>query len=157
MDSRKILPLTIASYLIEKSITSGDCITNLKLQKLVYYAQAWFIVLFGIKLFDEDIQAWVHGPVVRSIYDCYKQYGYKPLPCPRVKSDLPGDVQKHLDEILKIFGGYSGFQLELMTHQEAPWKNARKGLPPDMACDRVISPEDMRTFYSLLATNGKEG
>lgn len=141
----------VANYLLAFSQESGDCFTNLKLQKLLYYAQAWYLALYGEPLFDDEIQAWVHGPVVRSVYNEFKKFVAQPISIKVSKPNLPVKVQKHLQEILKVFGGYSSYQLELMTHREAPWLNARKGLSMDEPCENLISLEDMKKFYRKLA------
>ncbi len=67
----------IAEYFIYLSNKSDRHITNLKLQKLVYYAQAWHLVFFNRKLYDAPIEAWIHGPAVRSLYKKYKRSGFK--------------------------------------------------------------------------------
>ena len=58
----------IADYLIAFSHSVGDPISNLKLQKLLYYAQAWYLALHNEPLFPESIEAWVHGPAVPPVY-----------------------------------------------------------------------------------------
>ena len=59
---------------------AGDSITHLKLQKLIYYSQAWSLALNGIALFEEDFEAWAHGPVIPEVYQEYKEYGFNALP-----------------------------------------------------------------------------
>lgn len=104
--------------------------TQMKLHKLMYYAQGVFLALFNTRLFDEDLLAWKHGPVVRSLYDKYQ--GKREL------DDLISDNQ--MDDYIKIandeksrtaleavyeqYGGFSAGQLRNMTHSEAPWKEA---------------------------------
>ena len=70
-NKKKITISDIADYFITKNHEYGDYITNLKLQKLVYYAQAWYLAFLDKPLFDEDFEAWVHGPVNRDLYDRY--------------------------------------------------------------------------------------
>ncbi len=107
---------------------SGDSISNLKLQKLVYYAQGLHLACYDAPLFSEDILAWAHGPVVRELYDRYKSFGSNPLP-PNTDMDFDkydGETQGFLDEIYQMFGQYSAWKLREMTHQEAPWVEAHK-------------------------------
>jgi len=59
---------------------AGDDMTHLKLQKLIYFAQAWHLANTGEPLFREDMQAWTHGPVVPSVWHAYKQYQWEPIP-----------------------------------------------------------------------------
>jgi len=132
----------------------GDPITNLKLQKLLYYAQAWCLALYNKPLFGEKIEAWVYGPVVAEVYRAFKNFGSRPIDCEFKAPDLPDEVVGHLEEIIAAFGGYSTYQLEKMTHQEAPWCNARGNLPLDAPSNAEISHEDMKSFYRTLCDQG---
>lgn len=67
-----VKPQDVADYFIWLANDSGSFISNLKLQKLVYYAQAWYLAIYGQSLFDEDFEAWVHGPIIPSLYQKYK-------------------------------------------------------------------------------------
>lgn len=69
----------IADYFIAVSNSTHDLITNLRLQKLVYYAQAWHLAIYQEPLFSEDFQAWVHGPVIPQLYTQYKEYKWNPI------------------------------------------------------------------------------
>lgn len=156
MRTARISARDVAEYLIWLAAEAGDGLTNLKLQKLLYYAQAWFIVLYGRKLFEEDFEAWVHGPVIRALYGCYKEFSYSPItPSGRKPRPLPEQVVKHLKNILQTFGGFSAYQLELMTHSELPWQNARRGLAPDQSSRNIISTTDMQSFYSGMLNGQK--
>lgn len=150
MNSENIAPLVIAKWLVKMAAEAGDGLTNLKLQKLLYYAQAWYIVLYGKKLFDQDFEAWVHGPAIRPVYGYFKDFSYSPITPERRIAAIPAHVKKHLSDILQSFGGYSAYQLELMTHSEAPWLNARRGLAPDESSRNIISVDDMKKFYSNM-------
>ena len=70
---------TVTNYFIWFFQKHGDLITNLKLQKLLYFAQGWFLALYDTPLFKEEIQAWIHGPVVATVYHSYKGFGYGPI------------------------------------------------------------------------------
>ncbi|MDB6118895.1 MAG: putative prophage protein, partial [Verrucomicrobiaceae bacterium] len=76
--------LDVAKYFLSKADAdeAGDVISNLKLQKLLYYAQGFHLALTGAPLFEEDIQAWVHGPVVREVWQAFNQYGANGIPAP---------------------------------------------------------------------------
>ena len=126
---------------------AGDTITHLKLQKLLYFAQAWFLANNGKPLFSEDFQAWAHGPVLRSIFDQYKDASWQPIAAPAVESKLPADVQQYLAEVFEVYGKYSAKHLERLTHDHKPWKAARDGLPPEARCERIIPKQAMRDFY----------
>lgn len=107
---------------------AGDLISNLKLQKLLYYAQGFHLALHGEPLFAERIMAWTHGPVVSEVYHYYKQYGSGPIPGPEdVKIEVYDErTSQFLDEIFRIFGQFSAWKLRNMTHSEPPWRAAAK-------------------------------
>ncbi len=139
----------IAKYFIGASQRRNKPISNLKLQKLLYYAQAWHLVLHERPLFSDDIEAWVHGPVVRQVFREYRTFGWKPIEIDR-KSDVTFDIQtvQHLDEVEGVYGKFGGIELERMTHREAPWRDARGTLAPDEPSNRVITHEAMKRFYT---------
>jgi len=127
-------------------------ITNLKLQKLLYYAQAWYLVFNDRPLFDENIEAWVHGPVVPEIFRLYKHLRWSPIPDAGAAVDSE-NIEDHLREVFRVYGGLSATKLERLTHSEEPWKDARRGLPIDEPSRNVISPESMKRYYSTLLEN----
>lgn len=146
------LPVSIiAKYFIKKSNDSNRVITNKKLQKLVYYGQAWNLVLNGKPIFKEPIEAWVHGPAINSLYESYKQFSYNPI-VEQVTDDdiknIPQDIKAVLEEVWKVYGNYDGDYLELLTHSEEPWQKAREGLEIAQSSNNEISIELMREFYS---------
>jgi len=136
----------------------GDPITNLKLQKLLYYTQAWFLALHDKELFSEDFQAWVHGPVLPSQYHRFKHNEWRPI-ADRINPFLKTGnvmVDKHVVGILDVFGVETAPALELMTHQEMPWITARRGLPPTTNSKTVISKDSMKRYYRQLGKDKKE-
>jgi uncharacterized phage-associated protein len=139
----------LAKHLIAAFAARGEPITNLKLQKLLYYSQAWSLALSGKSLFTDRIEAWVHGPVVPSVFREYREFKWSPLVA---DCDQPahGDVIRHVDRVLAVYGKFDASQLERMTHNEDPWRNARTGLAADEASNREITAEAMRKYYSTL-------
>ena len=123
-------------------------ITPLKLQKLLYYAQAWSLVFRDQTLFDEDIEAWVHGPVVPNVYARYKQYRYNSLPQEKQNNFISTEEAEILLTVLKAYGAMSGKSLEHLTHSEYPWVKARAGLRIDQKSQRKILIQDMKRYYS---------
>lgn len=115
----------VADYFLSRcDEDSGDTISNLKLQKLVYYAQGFSLVLLDKPLFGEKIEAWMHGPVVPDLYRRFKQHGNSALPVPE-QLDLAKyteDEIELLDEVYKVYGQFSAWKLRNMTHEETPWK-----------------------------------
>ena len=138
---------------------AGDAITHLKLQKLVYYAQAWSLALptRGQPLFDEEVQAWAHGPVAESVLQQHRGSSWEALPAPDALPDFAPDDAEHLAEILAVFGEYSAKQLERMTHSEDPWLEARGDLPPEARSNNVIPKDHMAEFYRNLYEQVEDG
>ena len=120
--------------------------TNLKLQKLLYYAQAWNLAFTGSVLFPDDIEAWVHGPVVPKVFRRFKALGWKPIES-QVTPQNDVYLSGHIKSILTAYGAFGAIQLERLTHSEDPWKIARGGLPPDVSCNTVIARKDMTQYY----------
>ncbi len=128
-------------------------ITNLKLQKLLYYAQAWHLAFYASPLFPDDIEAWVHGPVVPKVFRRFKTLGWKTIDMP-VSPTVESHVSAHLKSILMAYGSLGATQLERLTHSEDPWKIARAGIPEDVSCNRVIAHRDMKMFYKARIRGG---
>ncbi|CAN5716248.1 DUF4065 domain-containing protein [soil metagenome] len=119
--------LDIAKYFLSKSdAEAGDLISNLKLQKLLYYSQGLHLALYGKPLFNEDIEAWTHGPVVPVIYRHFKGYGDGGIPSPATLPKFDKKTTGFLDEIYKVFGQFSAWKLRNLTHDEPPWKETRQ-------------------------------
>lgn len=104
----------------------GDSISNLKLQKLVYYAQGFNLALYGKPLFSEAIEAWAHGPVIPALYRKYKPYGCMGIDKPEnVDFDkYPDEVKALLGEVWNVYGQYSAWRLRDIAHEEPPWQSA---------------------------------
>jgi len=102
-----------------------DGISNMKIQKLLYYAQGFHLALFDAPLFSSAIKAWTHGPVCPNVYHEYKKYGKNPIPVPtkfsyKVFSKEQIDL---LNEVYEVFGQFSAGKLRRMTHEEPTWEN----------------------------------
>ena len=136
----------IAAYILERM----EIMTTMKLQKLVYYSQAWSLVWDEKPLFEEDIEAWANGPVVRKLFDCHRGM-YEISSMPLGNSDLLDQEQRDtVDAILEYYGHRSAQWLIELTHIEDPWVQARKGLPKLERGNRVISLDAMADYYSSL-------
>lgn len=123
----------------------GDHITNLKLQKLLYYAQGLHLACYNAPLFEEHIEAWAHGPVIPQVYSKYRDFSYNPIPRPRDLDfdKFDGDSRGFLDEVYRSFGQYSAWKLREMTHEEPPWKEAYRKGP-----NTIISHEALKDYFS---------
>jgi len=142
---------TVARYFLTKvDEDAGDSISNLKLQKLVYYAHAYHLAMHGEPLIPERIEAWEHGPVIPELYRSYKQHGSQPIPAPDDFDQREYDerTRELLDEIHEVFGQYSAAKLRNLTHAERPWAEAYA----DGARGRVITDDAMRDFYKEFVT-----
>lgn len=154
--------LTLSPYIIAKSNLAGDGITNKKLQKLLYYVKAWGLVYFEDGVLSDMFEAWVHGPVCPVVYQAYKKFGFGLIDSNmseeeamslvagfRNKRDDEGlsDKMDMVDVVFEKYGQITSLQLELLTHEEDPWKEARRGLSPIENGNRVITEESMRRFY----------
>lgn len=122
-----------------------------KLQKLCYYTVAWYYALYNSKLFEDDLfEAWVHGPVSPTIWVEYKDYGWQPIINSSSKPTFDDATDEFLEVVYNTYGEFSGHQLEGMTHEEDPWKEARKGLDEYEASNNPINPEIMKRYYHYI-------
>lgn len=141
----------ITDYLIDKGIKEGDPVTNKRLQKLLYYIQAWHLVFNKEPLFEDKIEAWIHGPAIRSVYEEYKSYIANPIDRvsnANIAQELGSDVTGFVDRIVKAYSKYDTATLEYMTHAEDPWQKARKGLEVNASSNNEITHESMREYYA---------
>ena len=149
MKRRKITIFDVANFFLKiVDRDSGSTITPLKLQKILYYAQGYYLAKFDKPLFNEDFQAWAHGPANPAIYDKYKDYRFESIDEPEEELyDFDEDISLFLAHIWDDFGIYDGKYLEELTHNEFPWIKARKGYEPGQKCEVVIKKEDMKEFF----------
>lgn len=153
--------LDIARYFIVKAYRDGieAEMTNMKVQKLLYYSQSLYLALYNKPMFSEEIQAWRYGPVCPPAYKFYSEFEAKQLPIPEeeVLDSIPENQQEVLEETWEYFGGYHAYRLSDMTHTEFPWKKARKGLPSHASSTEPILIEDLKELgYQKLDVIEKE-
>jgi len=119
---------------------SFESMTHKKLQKLCYYAQAWHLALLDKPLFNEKIEAWIHGPVIPDLYQKYKKYGYESIKKQSINlKEIDKELYSFIKNIYDYYGEFDGDQLENITHQEDPWMETRFGLDSDERSHREIS------------------
>jgi len=124
--------------------------TAMKLQKLLYYSQAWSLVWDDRPLFNEEIEAWVNGPIVPDIYTSHRgKYQLRDWQQGNWKN-LDAKAKETIEAVLKTYGDKSSHWLSELTHQEEPWKNARKGLAAGVRGNNTITHESMAEYYSNL-------
>lgn len=154
----------VADYVILR-LNSDEKVNliNLKLQKLLYYLQAWSLGINQKVFLRCTFEAWVHGPVSRELYDRFKSshslYSFitvSDVVHPNPEAEIAPDDIEFINYILDNYAGYSGAELESMTHKEEPWLEARNGCAPMQSCNKKISEETMKKYYGARwkAING---
>lgn len=143
----------VARYILEQLAPSayGDRITSWKLQKLVYYAQAWSLVWDEAPIFNEEIQAWANGPVCPALYQQHR--GRFRLYAGDIEGDpgnLTPDERDTVDSVIHYYGDKTGRWLSDLTHMERPWREAREGLEDGEASTTVITHEAMAEYYESI-------
>jgi uncharacterized phage-associated protein len=133
----------IAKYILH---SIGGEISTMKLQKLCYYCQAWYLAKNGKPLFSNEFEAWINGPVCRELFDAHKgwfgiQYeNVSQALCGR--TELPEEIAMHVDRVLEGYGQYNGAELSEISHKEDPWKRAKR--------NAIISMDSMKAYYASL-------
>jgi uncharacterized phage-associated protein len=156
--------IKLAEYIIAYFDCKGELLTNKKLQKILYYLEAWFLVFFNKSLYEDKIEAWVYGPVIPDVYKTYKSFKYSPIlieysegetaskKLEKLTSELAFNKEeiKLINDVLEKYGSLSAFELERLSHSEEPWLMAREGLEPVEFCQNAISRDDMKKYFSSL-------
>lgn len=127
----------------------GERLTNLKLQKLLYYQQGYHLAAFDTPLFDEEIEAWMYGPVVPTVYNIYASYGASTLPETNENIALQEEEEELFWNVFDAFRAFSAIGLMQRTHQEKPWasaKNYNRG--------SVIPKETLKEYFKTQYNNG---
>lgn len=125
--------------------------STMKLQKLCYYAQAWSLVWDDAPLFDEDFQAWENGPVCPELF--FKTQGKFAVTEEDEtggQGDLTEEQKDTIDKVLEYYASHDAQWLSRLSHLEEPWRQARAGLTPNEASNRIITKESMAMYYGGL-------
>lgn len=150
----------LANYIIACYNLQNVEVSNKKLQKVMFYCQAWSLALNDEKILDCRFEAWRHGAVIPSLYFKYSENGYNNLYIDNDKArDIVEEVQSHIpfrklsiiNKVLNHYAIYSGDELEDINHSEDPWIEARKGLQPHESSNRPISEELVKAYYRSRA------
>jgi uncharacterized phage-associated protein len=138
--------LDVAAYILARR----GGMTAMKLQKLVYYSQAWSLVWDERPLFDDRIEAWANGPVCRTLYDQHRgQFRVAGV----VGGDperLDDDARETIDAVLSYYGDRSAQWLSDLSHLEAPWQKTRSDIADGAPCSREIGIAAMAEYYGSL-------
>lgn len=147
----------VADFFLSPSTEEDrEQITNLKLQKLLYYAQGYSLAILGTPIFDDYIENWQHGPVVPTVYQTYKKYGAQWLPPSFPELDKFSESELFiLNKVRREKGCYTAWFLRDQTHQEYPWLNTTQGevIPIEMIKEHFVNVLPKETFnYDLDKT-----
>ena len=138
----------VAKYILEKQ----GSMSAMKLQKLIYYSQAWSLVWDDQPLFHNRIEAWANGPVVRELYDVHRgkfQVNHEDFST-YSKQELTPEQKKTVDAVLEAYGSKSAQWLSDQTHSESPWQDSRNDLSDTERGSREITLESMAEYYGSL-------
>lgn len=151
----------VANFFLSKvDREARDTITQLKLYKLVYYAQAWNLVFLMKPLFDSEIQAWIHGPVPIELRASFSKYGNDSIPEPESSNGdfgLDDKELKVLDLVWETYGNLNAHELRNLSHKELPWINARGNSRDSDYANAVIENYDIRDYYADYGSILKDG
>jgi uncharacterized phage-associated protein len=140
----------IANYFLFRAAREEELLSNLKLQKLVYYAQGIHLAYNGTPIFRDIIRAWTYGPVVPRLYRIYKEYGSGGIPEDKSfnPKSIDKDTREFLDEVYKAFGQFSASRLMDFTHDDQCWKDAHP--------NRIITHKSMQKSLKKYLRNDKK-
>ncbi len=137
----------VAEYIIWTSHESGSFISNLKLQKLLYYVQAWHLAVFQRPLFPEKFQAWLRGPAIPEIYQRYQGYRWRNIDEEVRRPDLDDRTVEFMEEVLEEYGPLDARLLEQLACGEDPWIQARGEIARDVPSTETIDENVMGLYY----------
>lgn len=152
----------VANYFLERADAEGIPITPMAIQKLVYFAHGWMLAVYGRPLIRQKIEAWDYGPVIRDLYDAFRNFGNLPITEPAKAAQITGTalqitqpkISKHQDpemenllgQVWETYKHFTAIQLSNMTHVPgSPWRTARENDQP------FISDDLISTYFSALA------
>ena len=143
---------SVADYFLLDAAERGQRIRHMRLQKLCYYAQGFYVALYDRPLFTEPLAAWQYGPVAPALWSRFHQFRSKPIPVPETRSTtstLSQDDQDFLDLVIARLDGYPDWDLSHATHQEAPWRDARLAMKDGAAGE--IGVQALRNWFGPRA------
>lgn len=122
MPEYKYTALDVADEIMHLANEENYNVSQLKLIKICYFVYAWHLAFFDTPIFEEKIEAWMHGPVVPSVYKEFRVYGgrgisYKPEP-----TKFDNEEKKFIKSVWDVYKKYGAFTLRDMTHEDgSPW------------------------------------
>ena len=144
----------VANYFLKRqNEEAGDLMSNMKLQKLVYYSQGFCLAMTGKPLFPEPIVAWDHGPVCLPLYHEYKKYKSGAIPIPYdadAFNVFTEEIRNVLDLVHTYYGQFAAWKLSCLTHEETPWIKAFRRKNPE------ISHKEMKTYFKTQVIDDED-
>jgi len=147
VSKNKLTANIVADLIIDFCNEHGNLITNLQLQKLLYYCQAWHLALFGNRMFEDAFEAWIHGPTEPKTFKRFEHLYQSPIVQPNSNWLVAKSVTKHIENVMSAYGHMTAFELERLACQEAPWVLTRKGLPIDLPSNSIIAVDEILKYY----------
>lgn len=154
--------IQLSNYIIMTCNKSGKSISNKKLQKIMFYCQAYHIAKYKEDLISNDFEAWKHGAVLPVLWREYSCYGYNDIytydenEYNNIRHTFGEYLCDFLDRVIGKFSFLSADEIEEINHNELPWQEARKGYAPNENCNNIISKSSINNYYSqLLCKEGK--
>lgn len=148
---------TLCDYIINffnpsKNTKVNGFVTQLKLQKLLYFLQSTCLAFKGKPLFNNRIEAWANGPVIPEVWQHYTSYSYYEITKPENDNIILNNkkIESFLDKIISFYGKNSAEFLVELTHKEDPWIFARRGYPDNSSCNVEITTKNMEAFFKEL-------
>lgn len=152
-------PRSVANFLLDEATSQGMQITNLALNKILYFCHAWYLAHYKTPLLSTTFEAWDHGPVIPSVYHQFKRHKNSPITTRAkmidldtgddvvAKTDFSAEERTYLLKMLAFYGVRSGSTLRNMSHEiGAPWDQVRQDAPePGM----VIPDKIIAEYFSL--------
>lgn len=134
--------LDVAKYVINYEHSKGREVSNLRLQKLLYFVQAKVLMETDVPCFIDEMQAWDFGPVVPSVYYKYRIYGAMDISMNEAVPNIESKILGFISAILEYCSPYPTYQLVEITHQQTPWIYARA-----QGSKSVISPVAIKEYF----------
>lgn len=153
MSAVQFQAVDLAAYLLQKpNRASGEVINTLKLNALLYFAEACSLALFERPLLSEGLEAWDHGPIYPSLWQALSSRGWNNLAADELKDakTLDEATRDLLDDVYQAYGGFSLIELQNQIKQSAPWKEARRGLKDWDLDKRPLSKDSMAIHYRTV-------
>ena len=134
--------LTIAKWIINKVHSEP-----LKLQKLLYLAQGYSYAFNDRPMFNDELEGWLHGPVVREVYNMFRNYQFNSIDINFEICELDKETLDVLNYVIDHFAKYDAKYLEEMSHMQEPWILSRNGLEHDERIDKTITKERISNYF----------